>query len=545
MSRVRSPSPAPSFPLAYNHLILRRFLLFALILLLALPAFSQSYSGGHIVLIVPFENTSKSPGIEWIGEAFSEVLGNRLSAAGFFVIRREDRVYAFDRLGIPANVRPSRATLYRMAEEMDVDYIVLGSYNFDGRSFTARAQLLDMKRVHLSPEAVETGALTQLVEIQNTLAWDLLREIDPHSVGPKNAYVSSQAAIRLDALEAYVRGTLATDLPAKVKYFKDAARLSPDYSEAAFQLGRVYFDNKDYEQAAQWFAKVPQKEPFASEANFFLGLSYYYSGNFDKAQQAFSFVAARVPLIEVYNNLGVVASRRGQKDAADYFERTVQADSRDEDYRFNYAVALYRGGDSNAAAKQLKEALAVKPQDSEAKAFLDAINKGGAIKPPLERIKRNYDETSYRQLAMEIQSANEERHANLKPAEHAAIHAERGQEFMKQGLYDQAESEFREAILVDQSAVAGHAGLAAVLEGRDELTEARTEAIAANRITPSADAYLTLAQIDIKQNKPDAAKENVDRALRLDPNNAAALDLKKTIASPSAVRPQSTQRDRP
>ncbi len=524
---------------------MRRFLLFALILLLALPAFSQSYSGGHIVLIVPFENTSKSPGIEWIGEAFSEVLGNRLSAAGFFVIRREDRVYAFDRLGIPANVRPSRATLYRMAEEMDVDYIVLGSYNFDGRSFTAHAQLLDMKRVHLSPEAVEAGALTQLVEIQNTLAWDLLRNLDATLVGPKNTYVAAQAAIRLDALEAFVRGTLATDRAVKIKYFKDAARISPDYSEAAFQLGRVYFDNKDYEQAAQWFAKVPQKETFAGEANFFLGLSYYYTGNLDKAQAAFSFVAARVPLIEVYNNLGVVASRRGQKDAADYFERTVQADSRDEDYRFNYAVALYRGGDSAGAAKQLKEALAIKPQDSEAKAFLDAVNKGGAVKPPLERIKRNYDETSYRQLAMEIQSANEERHANLNPAEHAAIHVERGQEFMKQGLYDQAESEFREAILVDQSAVAGHSGLAQVLEGRDELTEARSEAIAANRIKPSADAFLTLAQIELKQNRADAAKENVDRALRLDPTNAAALDLKKTIASPSAVRPQSTQRDRP
>lgn len=525
---------------------MRRSLLIVFILLCVLPAFSQSpYSGGHIALIVPFENTSKSPGIEWIGEAFSEVLGNRLSAAQLFVIRRDDRVYAFDRLGIPANVRPSRATVYRMAEEMDVDYIVLGSYNFDGRSFTARAQLLDMKRVHLSPEAVETAALTQLVEVQNSLAWDLLRDLDPNLVGAKNTYVASQATIRLDALEAYVRGTLATDRTLKIKYFKDAARISPDYSEAMFQLGKVFFDGKEYEQAAEWFARVPQKETFAGESNFFLGLSYYYMGTFDKAAEAFSFVAERVPLIEVYNNLGVVASRRGQKNAADYFERTVQADSRDEDYRFNYAVALYRSGDSAGAAKQLKEALAVKPQDSEAKAFFDAVSRGGVVKPPLERIKRNYDETSYRQLAMEIQSANEERHANLKPAEHAAVHIQRGQEFVMQSLYDQAESEFREAILVDQSAEAGHAGLARLLEERDELTEARSEALAANRIKPNADAYVTLAHIELKQNKPDAAKEYVDRALRLEPNNAAALDLKKNIASPSAVRPQSTQRERP
>src|SRR5437879_9299268 len=83
---------------------------------------------GHTIVVVPFENTSKAPGIDWIGEAFSEVLGQRMAAAQLFVIRREDRLYAFDRLWIPANVRPSRATLYRVAEEMDVDHLVTGNF---------------------------------------------------------------------------------------------------------------------------------------------------------------------------------------------------------------------------------------------------------------------------------------------------------------------------------------------------------------------------------------------------------------------------------
>src|SRR5436305_9105517 len=150
-----------SLSVEYNQFILLRTLLTLLATILLLtPAPSQTpFRASRLVLVVPFENTSKAPGIEWIGESFSQVLGSRMSAANLFVIRREDRVYAFDRLGIPANVRPSRATLYRMAEEMDVDYIVLGSYNFDGRTFTARSQVLDVKRVHLSPESVETGGL--------------------------------------------------------------------------------------------------------------------------------------------------------------------------------------------------------------------------------------------------------------------------------------------------------------------------------------------------------------------------------------------------
>src|SRR6185437_12119635 len=179
--------------------------------------------------------------------------------------------------------------------------IVLGSYNFDGRTFTARAQLLDMKRLHLTPEAVESGSLTQLVEIQNALAWDLLRNLEPTLVGAKNSYLASQATIRLDALENYLRGAIATDRAAKIKYFREAIRVSPDYSEVLLELGKTYFDNKEYDQAAQWFARIPKTDPAAAEANFFLGLADYYTGNFEKADEAFTFVAARVPLIEVYN----------------------------------------------------------------------------------------------------------------------------------------------------------------------------------------------------------------------------------------------------
>src|SRR5437763_9509339 len=105
----------------YNHLILlRRILIF---LLLAASACAQS-TERRTVVVMPFENESKAPGLEWITESFPEVLGNRLAQASLFTIPRDDRVYAFDRVGIPASVHPARATLYRIAQEMDADYAV-------------------------------------------------------------------------------------------------------------------------------------------------------------------------------------------------------------------------------------------------------------------------------------------------------------------------------------------------------------------------------------------------------------------------------------
>src|SRR6202000_205983 len=143
---------------------------------------------------------------------------------------------------------------------------------------------------------------------------------------------------------------------------------------------------RDYESAASWLARIPNGDANANEAQFYLGLATFYAGHMEKADNAFHALAARLPLTEVLNNLGVVAARRGQKNARDYFEKSVQADPNEPDYRFNLAVELYREGDGQGASHQLRELLALYP-DTEAKTFLDAIASGTPpARLPLERI---------------------------------------------------------------------------------------------------------------------------------------------------------------
>ena len=154
-------------------------------------------------------------------------------------------------------------------------------------------------------------------------------------------------------------------------------KLNPNYTLAMLQLGKTYYDNHEYESASLWFSRVPKTDPVAGEANFLLGMSEFYRGNFDKAFAAFSYLSTRLPLTEVYNNLGVVEARRGRRaSAVEYFSKAVNADPNDADYRFNLAVALFKNGDSAGAARQLQEELQQRPSDGEAKALLDMINRG-------------------------------------------------------------------------------------------------------------------------------------------------------------------------
>jgi hypothetical protein len=59
-----------------------------------------------------------------------------------FPLTRDESMRAYDRAGIPSEIQLSRATVYRLVEAMDVNYVILGRYTFDGRTFTAAAHVI-------------------------------------------------------------------------------------------------------------------------------------------------------------------------------------------------------------------------------------------------------------------------------------------------------------------------------------------------------------------------------------------------------------------
>jgi len=520
-----------------------------LLALAATSALAQSASpGGQTLAVVPFENRSSAPGLEWIGESFPELLEERLVAPDLYVLGRADRLRAYDRMGIPADVHPSHATIYRIAEQIDADVVVIGSYTFDGQIFTTKARLLDMRRERLSAELTESGQLVQLIQIETALAWDILHALHPSLAVSKDNFLAAAPPIRLDAFENYIRGVTSSNPEDRIKRFREAVRLNPAYPEALLQLGKTYYQQRQYDQAESALARVPQSDPLAREANFYLGLAAYYQGDFQRAESAFEFVAARLPLPEVYNNLGVAQSRRNEKTAAESFQKASETDPNDPDYHFNLAVALYRAGDLAGATRQVHEVLNLRPDDSEAKSLLSSVGNDTTNRIqqrplannrlPLERIRTNYGEPAFRQLAFKLGEAAEQRLGKTSPRTHAQYHADRGRQFFSQGFVSEAEKEFRESISLDPSNAAAHAGLARVLETNTDYSGARVEASTALRLQPSADMYLLLARLDLRDNRTEGASANVEQALRLDPDNGQALALKRTVAAKLAEKAQ-------
>jgi len=503
-----------------------------------------SARNGRLLLVMPFENLTSQQNLDWVGESVSEVLNQRLASAGFLPITRTDRLYALDHLGLPQNFQPSRASMLRLAQTLDADYVIYGSYSMSGNSLTATAHILDLPALKVGQPITQQAELPHLLGLLNSLAWRTARQLDPTYSVAEETFVAANANVRLDAFENYIRGLVEADPAERLKHLKESVRLSPEFYAAWLALGRAYFARQEYELAATTFAKLPRNDSHALEAQFYRGLALFYTGNYAKAEESFAFVATMLPLPEVVNNQGVAASRHG-RNGSPQFEQAVAVDPRDPDYHFNLAVSLRRRGDLAGATREIDLALKLRPNDTEVQSVAALIKTDSAhatpVKTnvalgetdepsePLERIKRGYNEASFRQAAFELQQVEEIRLSTLPLAERSSAHAKQGTTYLNRGLILEAEHEFQQAVQEDPSSAAAHAGLAQVREHSGDAEDARKEAQASIALHPNVTAYLVLGRLDLAANQPAAAADDVSRALKLEPANADARGLGQAI----------------
>jgi tetratricopeptide (TPR) repeat protein len=430
--------------------------------------------GSRVLLVLPFDNRTGQPNLEWMREAAAEILSARFASAGFQPTSRADRMYALDHLGLPQGFQPSRASAIKLAQTLDADSIVVGSYTTDGNGIVAVATLVDVPELRMLPEVSARGEMKDMIAVFGELAWKLTKQLDPNFNVAEQTFAAAGTGIPLTAFEQYIRGITEPDQAERLRHLQTAVKLSPDFGQAWMALGREDYKGQQYQDAAEAFAKVDRNGPDGLEAGFYRGLSLMFSGDYAHAEEAFADVARVLPLAEVVNNEGVAESRQG-KDGISLFIQAAAADPNAADYHFNLAVSLKHEGNLPGALNELAQCLKLRPNDSEALA-LDQAWKGkpagasgaGDADPsgdPLERIVRTFDESAFRQAAAMLDQMNAGRLASLRPRDRAQTLCTQAKGFLDRGLLLEAERLYQDAVAADgtQSAQA-HAGLAEVRE---------------------------------------------------------------------------------
>jgi tetratricopeptide (TPR) repeat protein len=360
-------------------------------------------------LVLPFFNQSKSPAVDWIGESISESVKDSLASGGLLVLDRDDRIEAYRRLSLRPGAELTHASVIKVGESLDASLVVYGSFELTQGSLRINARVLDIKRSRQSPAFSEVGALDDLATLESHLGWQALVAAEPKTAPAEREFMQARPSVRLNAVENYVRGLMASAPEQRHHFFTQAALLDPKYSQPCFQLGKTYWEKKDYKVAAGWLDRVQPSDPHYMEARFFLGLCRYFNGDTKGAEECFRTVSAALPLNEVYNNLGAAQSARQDFAAAiASYLKALEGDDADPDFHFNLGAVLWRSGKYAEAADSFRAALARNANDPEATTLLGRCLKREPPRPGdtrldgKPRLKTNYEENAFRQLQAEL-----------------------------------------------------------------------------------------------------------------------------------------------
>jgi tetratricopeptide (TPR) repeat protein len=529
---------------------------FRLLILLLAACELRGAASPRTILVLPFENQSARPDLNWISESFAEMLSSRLSAADRYVLSRGERNAAYEQLEIPPGTPLTLASMYKVAETLGVDWTVTGNFTVEGERLTARAQLLDVRRLQLAPALEATGELADLADLQTRLAWRLLATQDAgFTVGKEEDFGRLFPDVRLDAFENYIRGLLATDAESRVRLLGEADRLDPADRRAALELGRHYFERKDYENSAHWLRKLDPNDPNYLESLFLLGVDEFFLGHDAAAERALVQISQQIPLNEVWNNLGFMQARRGRyEEAVTSFERAYKGDPTDPIFCFNLGACLWYLKRYKEAAQHLGEAVRLAGDDPEAHTLLAVVlgNLGNAegkqrefrwlaehegnslseIGPdllPHLRLKKNFDGRAYRLLSLAVRNAVE-KSLEGEPAERRGqMHLSRAREFLAKGRLNEAEHEVAEALALLPRDGEAHLVLAQVYEAQGRRQQAAVELETSLKLRNTVTAHLHLARVYLSLDQPEAARDHSRAALSLDPDNHEAQELMEKI----------------
>ena len=555
------------------------------LLFIVAPAHAQNAtptSGGDLIIVLPFENTTNQRDYNWIGTSFADSMSDLLQMYGLRVVSTDERELVYQKLRLPLTATPSRATAINVAMKAKATLAVIGTYDVvtpsDGKSPTevrVSARVVRVNEGQIWPPYIFGDALVNLQKMQGILAYQILHQRDSTLAYSRNEIVERATKIPPRAFESYVKGVMTDDREKRSAYlqnaFKEYAKVNAgaNYPQAAFELGNLYFKQEEWKKAAEYFSLLQKKDPHYVEASFYAALSYWRLNDLNGALGALLPVTTDMPLTGIYNNTGALSLQaalaeksadgreRLLKQAQTFLERAKESDPDDASVLYNYAYALFLANRHADAAEQLRSVIMLNPRDGEARfLYAKALEKSGAtaeLTTAADNEARRYLPTNYAKLQTEWQKSQaisvvpvrlnqqfDVAEAVKAQAPLPTVETTAGvttQDLLVKartdytaGRDDDVLSELNRVLMIEPMNAEAHLLIGRIYQRRGDLPRSISSLKTAIFWEAKLiDAHILLGRIFLERGDLAQAKTHARAAMQLDPNNQEAVALYRQL----------------
>jgi cytochrome c-type biogenesis protein CcmH/NrfG len=124
--------------------------------------------------------------------------------------------------------------------------------------------------------------------------------------------------------------------PSRARALEAAAAAAPRDATPRVELGNLYFDAEQYDQAIRWYENALKIQPKAVDVSTDLGVAYYYSNQPDRAIEQLNHSLSIDPRhAKTLLNLGIVRAfgKQDLKGASDAWQKAVEVSPDSEEGR--------------------------------------------------------------------------------------------------------------------------------------------------------------------------------------------------------------------
>jgi tetratricopeptide (TPR) repeat protein len=338
----------------------------ALILIVCL-LFSHAYSFAANpirILIFPLVGSTRNSSTSWIGEGVALALSEQLSGPSIQVISRPERIELLERNDLPPIAELSRGSMIFIAQQASADLVVMGNYQGTEQNLRLSVWVLNLKTLKLSSEIISSGPLAAAPQMENELAWMILSNAGFDGGISREKFRNKTRKVLNLAYAHYIQSLNASSENDQIRLLEKALQVYPEFPDAHFQLGRLYYQKRDYSNAIPHLSQSSTIIDILPQSLFFIGNCYLQENKNVQAIQSFSRALSISQRSDILNNLAVAHFRIG--DLASSLQDLMDAKNlahSDSTIAMNLAILRHLTGNNSEALNVLEDSLKSHPEN--------------------------------------------------------------------------------------------------------------------------------------------------------------------------------------
>jgi tetratricopeptide (TPR) repeat protein len=253
----------------------------------ASPALAAEMTTAKSVAILDFENANKeAKQDDWLCAGMAETLITKLrQVKELRLVERKQIIKAMEELDFSTSDFFDSERSAQLAKFLKVDVLLVGGFQHYGGAIRITARFVDVSTGEVLEAVDITGKMDDIFDLQDELALKLIKAMGIATTRRERKTVSERPTSSLGALELYSKALKATDPDEMIKLFEQAIEADPNYKEAYNDLAVVYMGQGDYAHAIELLKKALDVDQSYFLPHFNLGVCYFQLGRLDESER--------------------------------------------------------------------------------------------------------------------------------------------------------------------------------------------------------------------------------------------------------------------